>query len=99
MGTIPREHSRPSRRQLLRNLLAVAAGLPWLRRRATRWNGDAAEPLAVPADAPVMRFDFDQGSLDDWQTVTGRWTIEEMSEAPSGTCTSSSSEPRRTRST
>jgi hypothetical protein len=83
MGTIRHERSR-SRRRLLQGLLAVAVGMPWVRRLAARSSAYAAAPLALPADAPVMRFDFEQASLDDWQTVTGRWAVEEVPEAPSG---------------
>jgi Domain of Unknown Function (DUF1080) len=43
-----------------------------------------AAGLSVPADAGITRFDFEQGTLDGWKTVDGRWAIEEMAEAPSG---------------
>jgi hypothetical protein len=32
----------------------------------------------------VTRYDFEQGTLDGWKTVDGRWAIEGMAEAPSG---------------
>ena len=44
---------------------------------------NAAE-LTVPADAPIIRFDFEQGGLEGWQSVEGRWAVEEMPGAPSG---------------
>ena len=40
--------------------------------------------LAVPAGAPVTRFDFEHGALDGWTTVDGQWAGEEASDAPSG---------------
>lgn len=46
----------------------------------------AAAPgaIGVPADAPVQRFDFESTGTEGWQTVEGRWTVEEMAGAPSG---------------
>jgi hypothetical protein len=44
----------------------------------------AADAPRVPEEAPVTRFDFENGTLDGWKTVDGRWTIEEAGDAPSG---------------
>ncbi len=84
MGVVRCAGGAPSRRQLLQGLAALAAGIPWIGRLATAARVEAAEPLALPTDATVTRFDFEAGGLNDWQTVTGRWAIEEMAEAPSG---------------
>lgn len=46
-------------------------------------TADAAG-LSAPADTPTTKFDFEQGTLDGWKVVDGRWAIEEMAEAPSG---------------
>ena len=47
------------------------------------WLTEAAE-LTLPANTPVERFDFEQGSLAGWKTVDGQWAIEPMDGAPSG---------------
>jgi hypothetical protein len=44
----------------------------------------AAAPIAVPATAAIERYDFETGALDGWQTVDGRWAIEDADGAPSG---------------
>ena len=49
---------------------------------AGRSRADAAD-LAVREEATVERFDFEQG-IEDWQSVDGRWLIEQMPGAPSG---------------
>ena|SRR5690242_880259 len=43
-----------------------------------------AADLTVPEEASVERFDFTPMSLEGWHSITGQWTVEEMSEAPSG---------------
>ena len=40
--------------------------------------------LALPDNAPVQRFDFEQNGIEKWKTVEGKWTVEEMAGAPSG---------------
>lgn len=50
-------------------------------------NGGSVEgvvELKLPDGIPETRFDFERHSLDLWQTVDGKWTIEEMAGAPSG---------------
>jgi hypothetical protein len=37
-----------------------------------------------PPDNAVQRFDFEQNGIDQWKTVEGNWTVEEMAGAPSG---------------
>lgn len=68
-------------------LLVVAAAVPivtaWAHLTAPA-RVEAAEALVLPADARVTRFDFEQGALEGWHTVDGRWAIDEMAEAPSG---------------
>jgi 3-keto-disaccharide hydrolase len=43
-----------------------------------------AAELEVPATAVTVRYDFENGRLDDWKTVDGDWSVEEMAGAPSG---------------
>ena len=43
-----------------------------------------AADLTVPEEAPGARFDFEQTSMEGWQSIAGQWTVEEMSGAPSG---------------
>ena len=43
----------------------------------------AADELALPASAPVVRFDF-QAGLQGWTTVDGQWAVEDAADAPSG---------------
>src|SRR5512137_2757640 len=67
-------------------LVVVAVPLVTARSRLTALaRVEAAEALALPTDASSTRFDFAQGTLEGWQTVNGRWAIEAMTEAPSGT--------------
>lgn len=40
--------------------------------------------LKMPDNAPVQRFDFEQKGIEGWKIVEGKWTVEEMSGAPSG---------------
>ena len=44
---------------------------------------DAAD-LAVREEAAVERFDFEHQGIEGWQSVDGRWVIEELPGAPSG---------------
>jgi hypothetical protein len=54
----------------------------------TQWSGPpetiAAEELKVPDNVPTETFDFESKGIQDWTTVDGQWTVEEMSGAPSG---------------
>lgn len=38
----------------------------------------------LPETAPVVRLDFEAGSLGGFTTVDGRWTVEDAADAPSG---------------
>jgi hypothetical protein len=38
----------------------------------------------IPEETPVQHFDFEQQGIENWQTIAGRWSVEEMSGAPSG---------------
>jgi hypothetical protein len=40
--------------------------------------------LALPADTPEERFDFEATGLEGWTTVEGQWVLEEMTGAPGG---------------
>jgi hypothetical protein len=56
--------------------------------RGRRWLGSsqafAAEDLKVSDNAPGVKLDFETKGVDDWSTVDGQWTVEEMAGAPSG---------------
>lgn len=43
-----------------------------------------AGELKVPDDVPVERFEFELKGIEGWRIVAGRWTVEEMTGAPSG---------------
>ncbi len=45
---------------------------------------DAAE-LILPAAAREEHVDFERAGIERWTTVAGRWAVEEMTGAPSGT--------------
>ena len=40
--------------------------------------------LKMPDNASAERFDFDQKGIEGWKTVEGKWTLEEMAQAPRG---------------
>ena len=81
-GTAP-----PSRRSLLTTGLCLLGGFvltTLIGDGVSRSLGAEAAALELPANAPVTRFDFEQGNMTGWKTIDGRWAIEEMAEAPSG---------------
>ena len=43
----------------------------------------SAYELKLPDNMPVERFDFEQKGIEEWKTVEGKWTVEEMPAAPS----------------
>jgi hypothetical protein len=43
-----------------------------------------AAELTLPDTAQTIGYDFESSGVDDWTMVTGRWTAETMSDAPSG---------------
>lgn len=49
-----------------------------------RSGAAASAELALPETVPVERFDFEAHGVDGWTIVDGRWTVEEMPDAPSG---------------
>lgn len=59
-------------------LLAVLAATGAL------WSAALAADPALPGPAATTRYDFEDRTLAGWQTVDGKWTIEEMAGAPSG---------------
>lgn len=73
-------------------LIALASLIAWTWARSRDPDGllggprpvSAAAPLMLPAAVPETRFDFEQGDLERWRVVDGRWTMEEMADAPSG---------------
>jgi hypothetical protein len=40
---------------------------------------------AAAARAPLERWNFETGGIERWNVVSGQWSVEEMSDAPSGT--------------
>ncbi len=78
---------KSSRRHFFRSTLRFLGALQLFSlaggHRGRAFKANAAE-LAVPASATEVRFDFEQGSLEGWKSVDGRWAVEEMAEAPSG---------------
>ena len=82
-GTAP-----PSRRFLRTTGLCLLGGFvltALIGDGPSRSLGAAVAALALPANAASLRFDFEQGTLDGWKAVDGRWAVEAMAEAPSGT--------------
>ena len=45
---------------------------------------ESASELKLAEGVPSTRFDFESKDLGGWQTVDGRWAIEDMAGAPSG---------------
>jgi len=45
---------------------------------------ESASELKLAEGVPSTRFDFEKKDLGGWQTVDGRWAIEDMAGAPSG---------------
>jgi len=45
---------------------------------------ESASELKLADGVPSTRFDFESKDLGGWQTVDGRWAIEDMAGAPSG---------------
>jgi hypothetical protein len=84
----PGRTAPPSRRSLRTTGLYLLGGFvltALIGDDSRRSLGAEAAALALPAKATVLRFDFEQGTLDGWKAVDGRWAVEEMAEAPSGT--------------
>jgi len=44
----------------------------------------AADAMPLPPGATTERYDFESADLTGWQTVDGRWAIEQVTDAPSG---------------
>jgi hypothetical protein len=47
--------------------------------------GAAAPDLKIPESTVTTRHDFENPHLDGWTVVSGKWAVEEMAAAPSGT--------------
>jgi Domain of Unknown Function (DUF1080) len=69
-----------TRRTIFKVALAGAAVLsgPWPQLL------EAAEEPKMPDNVPEQKLDFETKGIDDWSTVDGQWTVEEMAGAPSG---------------
>jgi len=69
-----------SRRAVLGTILGGLDGYGLTRGRPAL----AAPELAVPSTLPVETLDFDKTAIDGWTTVEGKWVVEDMPGAPSG---------------
>ena len=69
-----------SRRAVLGTILGGLGGYGLTRGRPAV----AAPELAVPSTLPVETLDFDKTAIDAWTTVAGKWAVEDMPGAPSG---------------
>lgn len=59
------------------------SGFAGLSLQSSIFTASAAE-IKLPSDMQSERFDFEQGNIQGWRTVDGKWTAEEMPGAPSG---------------
>ncbi len=66
-----------------RRVLALAAGAV---SAGVLRRGDAiaAPDLTVPDGVPVQTFDFESKGIDGWVMLSGRWVVQEVPDAPSG---------------
>ena len=69
---------------VLAAILLGVLGIASLVRVFSAPRANAADAIAVPATARTERYDFENAGLDGWQTVDGRWTVEDVAGAPSG---------------
>ena len=69
-----------SRRAVLGTILGGLGGYGLMRGRPAL----ATPELAVPSTLPVETLDFDKTAIDGWTTVEGKWVVEDMPGAPSG---------------
>ena len=76
---MPTRSSTVSRRSAFKIMLATGYAVA----RPGRTRAAPAE-IAVPANLPVARVDFEATGIESWTTVAGRWAVEEMEGAPSG---------------
>jgi hypothetical protein len=67
------------RRSWLIGGLAAMAGLA----RQGRARAAPAD-LELPDDAVPTAFDFETKGIEEWTTVSGRWVVEDVDQAPSG---------------
>ena len=70
------------RRRWLESVLAAVGVLAAGRGRPAQ---AAAMELKVSDTATTEAFDFEARGIEGWTSVTGRWAVEEMAGAPSGT--------------
>jgi hypothetical protein len=64
------------------NSFFVAIGFILLLSGHTAWA--QKYELKLPDNAPIQRFDFEQKGIEGWKTVDGRWSVDEIKDAPSG---------------
>jgi hypothetical protein len=70
------------RRRFFTAVLAAVAGVGASRRRRAL---AAPGEIKVPDNVPTTAFDFETTGIEGWSTVAGRWAVEDMAGAPSGT--------------
>src|SRR5260370_2183807 len=70
------------RRRFFTAVLAAVAGVGASRRRRAL---AAPAEIKVPDNVPTTAFDFETTGIEGWSTVAGRWAVEDMAGAPSGT--------------
>ena len=58
-------------------------GFVGLSRQISTSTASVAE-IKLGGDMKTERFDFEQKGIEEWKTVNGQWTVEEMAKAPSG---------------
>ncbi len=56
----------------------------WSGYRNERTSMANGAELKLPESAALTRLDFEQKGTEGWTTVDGRWTVEEIPDAPSG---------------
>lgn len=71
-----------ARRQWLKTVLGGVAAFA---SGPDRDGRAAPTELKLPDGVSTQTFDFDSKGIEGWTTVTGQWTVEEMTGAPSGT--------------
>jgi Domain of Unknown Function (DUF1080) len=65
----------------------LTIGFIFLLEDCTAWGqteGGKAHMELQPSGGQIEKFDFERKGVEEWKTVDGKWTIEEMAGAPSG---------------
>jgi Domain of Unknown Function (DUF1080) len=65
----------------------LTIGLIFLLEDCTAWGqkeGGKAHMEVELSGGQIEKFDFERKGIEEWKTVDGKWTVEEMAKAPSG---------------